>query len=329
MLRNRTFRRFVGLFFLLAAAAVVAGFIISTAAGILAASCAAVFGALFFVFTKVRYRSIARLSDQIDRVLHHADRLNIIESDEGELSILQSEITKMTLRIREQNDALKQEKQRLADSLADIAHQLRTPLTSANLIVSLLEKTPGESERKVLLREAEALFIRMDWLLDCLLKLSRLDAGIVAMRNEPIEVHTLLDSALRPLLISMELHDIRVVMDSPDGMCLQGDPGWLSEAIQNILKNCMESTGDHGCIRIACADNPLFSEIAIRDSGAGFADEDLPRLFDRFYRGKNTSASGYGIGLALCRMIIVRQGGTISAKNHPQGGAVFTLRFPK
>lgn len=235
----------------------------------------------------------------------------------------------MTLRIREQNDALKKEKEHLADSLADIAHQLRTPLTSANLILSLLANNPDENQRKAFVRETEELLVRMDWLLTSLLKLSRLDAGIVVFQSEQIDVNALVCAALRPFLIPMELHNIDVQIDVPKGVIIQGDSGWLSEAIQNILKNCMESAGENGRIEIVCMDNPLFTEIAIHDSGSGFEKEDLPFLFDRFYRGKSSNATGYGIGLALCKMIIIRQGGTITAKNHPQGGAIFAIRFPK
>jgi hypothetical protein len=329
MLQNREFRQFAILFFLIAAAAVTLGFAINRLAGILATISAAAFGTAFFAFTKARYKNIAQISEQIDLVLHNADHLYIGESDEGELSILQSEITKMTLRIREQNAALKKEKEHLADSLADIAHQLRTPLTSVNLILSLLENNPDENERKALIRETKELFVQMDWLLTSLLKLSRLDAGIVVFQSERIDVNSLVCAALHPFLIPMELHDINVQIDVPKGITIQGDSGWLSEAIQNILKNCMESAGDSGKIEIVCTDNPLFTEITIHDSGAGFEKEDLPCLFDRFYRGKNPNATGYGIGLALCRMIITRQGGTITAKNHPQGGAIFAIRFPK
>ncbi|PRR81166.1 sensor histidine kinase [Clostridium luticellarii] len=329
MLRNREFRQFAVLFFLIAAAAVTLGFAINRLAGILAIASASAFGTTFFAFTKARYKSIAQISDQIDLVLHNADRLYIGESDEGELSILQSEITKMTLRIREQNDALKKEKEHLANSLADIAHQLRTPLTSVNIILSLLENNPDENKRKALIRETKKLFVQMDWLLTSLLKLSRLDAGIVAFKSEQIDMNTLISSALHPFLISMELHNIALQIDVPEGIIIQCDSGWLSEAIQNILKNCIESAGENGKIEIVCENNPLFTEIAIHDSGAGFGKEDLPCLFDRFYRGKNPNATGYGIGLALCKMIIIRQGGTITAKNHPQGGAIFSVRFPK
>lgn len=329
MLRNREFRQFAILFSLMAAAAVTLGFAINRLAGILAAASAAAFGTAFLAFTKARYKSIAQISDQIDLVLHNADRLYIGESDEGELSILQSEITKMMLRIREQNYALKEGKEHLANSLTDIAHQLRTPLTSVNLILSLLENNPDENERKALIRETKELFVQMDWLLTSLLKLSRLDAGIVVFQSEKIDVNSLICSALRPFIIPMELHSIDLQIDAPKGIIIQGDLGWLSEAIQNILKNCIESAGENGKIEIVCESNPLFTEIAIHDSGAGFRKEDLPFLFDRFYRGKNSNATGYGIGLALCKMIITRQGGMITAKNHLQGGAIFSIRFPK
>ena len=329
MLRNREFRRFAVLFALMSAAAVTAGFAISPAAAVLAAAIAVAIGAAFFVFTRNRYKRIARLSGQIDRVLHNADYLSFEEAEEGELSILNSEISKMTLRIREQNQELRREKSNLAASLADIAHQLRTPLTSAGLILPLLADCPEEGERKVLAREAEELLVRMDWLLTSLLKISRLDAGIVEFQRRRIAVDELIRAALRPLLIPMELHGIRLQVRVPEGVELWGDFGWLSEAVENILKNCLESAGDNGRIEIACSDNPLFTELTVRDSGAGFEPEDLPRLFDRFYRGKTAGASGYGIGLALCRMIITGQGGSVTAGNHPQGGAVFSIRFPK
>lgn len=329
MFRNREIRQFAVVFTAITVTAVAAGFAIQPAAGILVLTSAAAFGTVFLLFTKARYKSIAKLSEQIDLVLHNSDHLFIGETNEGELSILQSEITKMTLRIREQNDALKREKEHLAESMADIAHQLRTPLTSVNLILSLLENSPDEKERKAMIRETKELFVQMDWLLASLLKLSRLDAGIVVFQRKKIDVHDLISSALHPFLISMDLHNITLQTDVPKEIFIQGDSGWLSEAIQNILKNCLESAGDDGKIVIACQDNPLFTEITIRDSGAGFAKEDLPHLFDRFYRGKHAEATGYGIGLALCKTIITRQSGTITAKNHPQGGAVFSIRFPK
>ena len=227
MFRNREVRRFAVLFAAVAVTAAVIGFLIRPAAGILSLLSSAAFGAAFYAFTRARYQKIAEVSEQIDLVLHHADRIFIGGSDEGELSILQSEVTKMTLRLREQNDALKQEKEHLADSLADIAHQLRTPLTSLNLVLSLLANQPDAGERKALLREAEELLTQMDWLLTSLLKLSRLDAGIVVFQSERVDVASLVDAALRPLQIPMELHDVSLRVDAPEGIEIWGDAVWL------------------------------------------------------------------------------------------------------
>lgn len=329
MLRNREVRHFAILFCFIAAIAAVLGFMINTSAGLLSIASAIAFFIMFFVYTRDRHKSIARISEQIDLVLHNADRLELDELAEGELSILYSEIKKMTLRIREQNEALKKEKNHLTDSLADIAHQLRTPLTSVNLLLSLLANNPDEKERKAFVRETEELLIQMDWLITSLLKLSRLDAGVVVFESAQIEVYNLLNAALRPFQITMELHAIDVQIDAPKGIIIQGDLAWLSEAIQNIFKNCIENTGENGKIDVRCVDNPLFTEITIHDSGGGFGKEDLHHIFDRFYRGKSENSAGYGIGLALCKMIITRQGGTITAKNHRQGGALFTIRFTK
>ena len=330
MLRNREIRQFAGLFLVITMMAAAAGiFLAGRAAGALILILAACYGAAFFRFTRKRYRRIARMSEQVDLVLHDQDRLYAAEEEEGELSVLQSEIGKMTLRIREQNRALQKEKEHLADSLADIAHQLRTPLTSVNLILSLLEGNPEEDRRRELFMELEDLLVRVDGLITSLLKLSRLDAGIIVFQKEPVEVKELIDAALRPLRIPMDLHDVTVRTEIPDDACMEGDPDWLAQAVQNILKNCMESAGDHGAVEILCEDTPLFTGIRIHDSGPGFEEDELHRLFERFDRGKDTKTSGYGIGLALSKSIITGQGGTVSARNHPEGGAVFLIRFPK
>lgn len=329
MFRNKEIRQTGILFFIIAFIATIAGFKVCMAAGIMELVSVGILGTVFYVFTKARYKRIAQLSEQIDMVLHNAEHLYISEADEGELSVLQSEIVKMTLRIREQNDALRKEKKHLADSLADISHQLRTPLTSVNIILSLLEKDTDKKEQKALIREAGELFGQMDFLLASLLKLSRLDAGIVVFKKEQINISNLVSVSLRPFLISMELHNIQIQTDIPEKIEISGDFRWLSEAFQNIIKNSIESVGNNGKIKIACEENLLFTEITFHDDGAGFEKEDLPHLFERFYRGKETDATGYGIGLALCRTVIMRQGGTVTAKNHPQGGAIFSVRFLK
>lgn len=329
MLRNKEIQEFTMIFIIITTVSMGAAIAIHPAAAILTLISAAAFGAAFFIFTNSRYKSIARISEQIDLILHNADRIYVSEAEEGELSILQSEITKMTLRIREQNNSLKREKEHLAESLADIAHQLRTPLTSTNLILSLLADTHDENERRDFLRESEEMLMQMDWLITSLLKLSRLDAGVIIFNREQIDVKNLIDTSVHPFLISMDIHNITLKINVPEEVIITGDSGWLSEAIKNILKNSIENAGDNGLIEITCEDTPLFTEITICDNGKGFEKEDLPRLFNRFYRGKNSDTAGCGIGLALCKTIIMRQNGIIAAKNHPKGGAVFMIRFQK
>lgn len=329
MLRNKEFRWLAYSFTVITTITTIIAFQIDFIAGLLLFITCVVLGTNFFLFTCARYKKIAQLSEIIDKVLHHDDQLLIHEMEEGELSILQHEISKMLVRIRDQNEALQKEKVYLADSLADISHQLRTPLTSATLILSLLEKEQSERKRKMLLREIQKSFDQMEWLITSLLKISRLDAGIVTFNKEKIHLEHLVLQTLHPFQIAMDLHNITVHLNIDNEASIQRDFEWLSEALQNIVKNCLESSGDGGNIQITCEENPLYTEITFHDSGPGFKKEDIPYLFERFYRGKSTSTAGYGIGLALSKTIITRQGGMVSAKNHPQGGAMFTIRFPK
>ena len=168
------------------------------------------------------------------------------------------------------------------------------------------------------------------WLLYTLLKQSRLDADMVVFQRAPVAVDDLVRAALRPFLLSFELHSITLETDLSPGATWMGDRHWLTEALQNLLKNALDSMQDHGCLQIRCEDTLLFTQLTLHDSGPGFAPADLPHLFHRFYRGTGTgNTTGYGIGLSLCKTIITQQGGQITADNHPQGGAVFTIRFPK
>jgi len=278
-----------------------------------------------FLYLRRQNQNISKLSEQIHMILHGYDSYDLHVFKEGKFYVLQSEIQKMTMRIREQRDALITDKQYLADSLADIAHQLRTPLTSANLVLSFL---PDSDETKQIeyVREVETLLMRMDWLITALLKISRIDAGVVEFANEPLAADMLLKSALEPIAIPLELRNIDVHTNI-ENIVINGDLGWLSEALENIMKNCMESVGQDGKIEITCSDTTLYTELVIHDNGKGFNDSDLPYLFDRFYKGVNST--GYGIGLALAKMIIFRHGGSVTAKNHKSGGAEFRTRFPK
>lgn len=304
-----------------------AAFFFHPAAGILTVISGVCYAGISWFFLRRRYAAIAHLGSQIDRILHGCEGIVIADCEEGELSILQSEIRKMTVRLREQADGLRQDKIRLSDAMADISHQLRTPLTSMNLTVSMLLRDDLTEEKRLeLTRDLKNGLLRMDWLVESLLKMSRLDAGMVQFRSERVAADVLVRRACEPFLVPMELRGqtLRVTADS---CALPCDAAWTAEALGNIIKNCMEHTPVGGTVSVTAVGTPLFVQIEISDTGDGVDPSDLPHLFERFYRGKNASSDSVGIGLALARAVISAQNGTVTAQNGKDGGAVFTVRF--
>lgn len=267
------------------------------------------------------------MTREIDVLLHEGKRLDIVRYQEGELSLLANEIGKMTVRLEEQADSLKADKTCLADSMADISHQIRTPLTSMYLHLEAVSQSCGDvQEQKRHLREIRRLQDQIDWLISTLLKLAKLDAGTIVMKPEPVPLEELAKRAAAPMEILMDLKNQRLVIDASGTVV--ADRSWTEEAVRNIVKNCVEHM-EEGILSITARENPIYSELVIRDTGPGISKEDLPHLFERFYKGKNSSEQSVGIGLSLSRMIIASQGGTLRAQNHPEGGAMFEIRIYK
>lgn len=283
----------------------------------------------FLIFTKLRYIRIGKLEENIDKILHGNDKIDIRSYGEGELSILESDVQKMLVRLRDQNDRLEKERGFLADSIADISHQLRTPLTSINLILSLIQSGNVTEERKTeLLRELHSLISKTDYLVSVLLKISKLDAGIVKFDKKETQLINLLNKSAEPLLIPMDIRNQSLNIDA-ENIVINCDYSWCLEAFGNILKNCTEHTPENGTITVTATDTPIFTQIVITDTGNGFNEDDIPHLFDRFYKGINSSKESFGIGLNFAKMIITSHNGTINAENSETGGAKFTIRFYK
>jgi len=279
-------------------------------------------------FTYKRYRDLAVLSEQVDKVLHGDDTVDFDSFKEGELSVLGNALQKTAVRLREQADILKKDKAFLSDSLADIAHQMRTPMTTLSIVTSFLSKPDLSKERKSeLYYEAESLIERIDWFLSTLLKISKIDAGTAVFKKESLSVQSLLKKSFSPLEIAMELRDVELRTDCGSELTVNADLNWTSEAIGNILKNCAEHTPNGGQIDIRCKQNAVYTEIRISDNGDGIAENDLPHIFERFYQGSHTKDGSFGIGLALCKMILTAQNATVKAGNNPDGGACFLIRF--
>ncbi len=307
------------------------GFFLSTASGFLVLGSCSFFILFSFFMTYRRYRKLAHLSQELDDMLHYQKPIHFENYAEGELSILQNELSKMTLRLTEQADALIRDKKYLSDAMADISHQLRSPLTSIHLILSMLKDSAlSPSQRMELMQELNQLLAKIDWLVESLLKMSKMDAGTAYLKHISVSVSHLLKEASEPLLIPFELRDQTLTILPETGReQFMGDLSWSAEAVQNILKNCMEHTPAGGTITVSSRENTIFTEIVIEDNGPGFPKSDLPHLFERFYKGTNSSEQSVGIGLALSRMIVSQQNGTLKAENRPSGGARFTIKFYK
>lgn len=294
------------------------------------AACLALAGC-YLAVTKNRYKRLSRLAADIDLILHRERKIDLDEYREGELAVLANEIQKVLSRLVEQSDSLQKEKVYLSDSLADISHQLKTPLTSLQLLMMRLSGEQKEEERSRLCTEGAMLLDRVDWLVNGLLKIAKIDARTVVFAKEHVNTKILAEQALNPLKIPLELREQTVVLSMQEGKVpgFTGDLAWSTEALGNILKNCMEHTPRGGMIRIHAGENHLYTELSVEDNGDGIAPEDLPHLFERFYKGKGSANDSVGIGLALARMIIKEQNGTLKAENRREGGARFVIRFYK
>lgn len=241
LLKNKEVRKALLWQLLLSAAACAVCFFFDIRAGLTAAGLSLLLMLVFCISTYKRYQRISSLADDINQVLHGDSSIDFDSYSEGELSILHSEIYKMTIRLREQQQTLTREKAYLADSIADISHQIRTPLTSINLLIGLLsEPKLTDARRQQLIHELYELLSRIDWLITTLLKISRLDAGTVQFKQEQVSLEELLKKSCVTLLIPMELRGQALLIHA-DG-AFRGDLSWTSEAIGNIVKNCMEHT---------------------------------------------------------------------------------------
>ncbi len=247
-------------------------------------------------------------------------------SGEDDFARLEDEIYKTVTGLYETRDAAVQVKNDFAKNLSNIAHQVKTPLTAVSLSVQMMEQNPDSQYQRHHLGQIHKQLSRLFRLEEALLLLSRLDSGTLVFRKDKVDVFTLLVLAADNL--SELFADAGISAEIPElgELAVTADLEWTMEAVINLMKNCMEHAAG-GTIHCFYAQNPLYTEILIWDEGKGFAKEDLPHLFERFYRGQDAKEGGIGIGLALAKEIMERQNGTIRAKNRPEGGACFEIRF--
>lgn len=330
MLRNREFCHLL----LLASILGSVGFVLLAVRDIFSAAVYAVIvvvlAVCFLGFTAARYHQIAQLSFYLNRILSGEYGMDLRDNVEGELSALKNDIYKVTVTLAHQAELLKKDKLYLADTLADISHQLKTPLTSMLMMTDLLEQPNlSDEKRREFTGHIRSQLERMEWLISSLLKLSKLDAGTIRFKKGQVFVPKLIHKATEHLLLLMDLKQQELVVEGDPDTSFVGDYDWSAEALANLLKNCIEHTPPGGTVSVRYQNEALYTQIVISDNGEGIAAEDLPHIFKRFYKGKNSSRDSVGIGLAMAKNIIQRQRGTLEASSTPGKGTAFTIKFYK
>lgn len=320
---------------------------------LLAAALLAAAGAFFisglFLFRDSK-RRIDGLTQELARINTGAAQ-TVLQAQEDRFSRLEDEICKtVTSLYRARENAVKA-KENFADNLANIAHQLKTPITAAALSLQLVEQealegteeavkgakdcAAGAQERcvkqkearwKKHLRQIRHQLMRLSSLEEALLTLSRIDAGTLKLERTEVDAYTVLSLAAENLEALLQKRKLSVEIPEGEAVTFCGDLEWSMEAVMNLMKNCMEHSAQGMTIHCRYSQNPLYAELLIWDEGDGFAPEDMPRLFERFYRGKGAMGDGIGIGLSMARSIFELQNGSVTARNLPQGGACFEVR---
>lgn len=280
------------------------------------------------LFTHHRFKKIRELGDYLSRINHQDYSLDIRDNTEGELSILKNELAKVMMTLIQQADQSAHDKTILAKGLSDISHQLKTPLTSLYIIADVIEDASLDIEtRKHFMDELMSQLQRMEWLVASLLKMARLDAETVEMKHDEIDLGSLFRRTGSLLSAMLTEKQQTFGIQSVESIRIYGDETWLLEALTNIIKNAIEHSPTQGEILVRIEKNNLFVQVEIIDHGEGIHPEDLPHIFERFYRGKNNLETSVGIGLALSKEILKKQNSEIEVYSVLNEGTTFRIKF--
>ena len=273
-------------------------------------------------------KEVRVINQYLQDILNDNYELNIADYNEDDLSVLKNDIYKVTIKLKNLSNYEQREQQFLMNTLEDISHQLKTPLTALMITNDILVNNDlsKEERKEFLMREAKELE-KMEWLITTLLKLSKLDSGAVKFKKEKVRVEELIDEALESLLVSLELKKVKVIKKHLD-FNLICDRAWMREALTNILKNAYEHVLENGNIIINGEDNPVYKAIIITDDGVGIKKEEIKNIFKRFYSA-SSSKNSMGIGLNMARIIVQKHNGKIEVTSEPGKYTTFKIMFMK
>lgn len=283
------------------------------------------------IYTNKRDKSLRSINKYLDKVNNGNYELKIEDNGEDEISRLRNELYKTTILLRESAENSEKEKTNLSNSLADISHQLKTPLTSIRIMLDNIEENPNMDE-KTRNEFIEEISRQIDWissLVISLLKLAKFDAGAIIMQDTQINVKKLIDNVINNLAIMIDIKNIKIEEKIDEDVILRADYNWQLEALTNIIKNCIEHSKEDSKIKIEVENNSIFVKIKITDEGEGIAKEDLSHIFERFYKSKQVSENSIGIGLSIAKTIIEKENGYIKVDSELGKGTTFEIKYLK
>lgn len=286
---------------------------------------------IFIIYELIKNKKLRKISYYLEELYNKNYSLLVSSNNEGEISLLKNNIYKVTVMLREENDILKKEKKALSDSISDISHQIKTPLTSISVMLDILssEKNIDEDRKNKILHEVTKQIKWINWLLVSLLKLAKLDTKTVNYKFESINLNEFINDCVKKLEIIIEINNVNVVTKINENIEIYIDKDWMKEAVINIIKNAIEHSRENGEIDIECETNSVYTSIKIVDYGEGINRTDLENIFKKFYKGKNSNKDSIGVGLSLAKRIIEQQNGTITVKSEPNKGTTFEIKLYK
>lgn len=284
---------------------------------------------LYLKHEKDQNKEIKKIARCIEEINKKNYSINIDENSEDELSILKNELYKITIMLKEDAENSKKDKLKLKDSLSDISHQLKTPLTSINIMLDNILDNPemDDKTKEKFIQNIKREITNISSLVGEILKLSKFDASVIKFEEQQVFIDDIVKSAISNVEMMAELKNINIEVNNQDNIKLVCDAKWQIEAVTNILKNCIEHSKDDSTITIDIDSNKIYKQITIKDNGEGIDEKDLPHIFERFYKGKNSSKDSVGIGLALAKTIIEKDNGSIKVDSKKGKQTIFTIKY--
>lgn len=293
----------------------------------------------FYIYLRRRKNAIVQLQDYMDKISRGNYELEINDNSEDELSSLKNSLYKIMVYMKEQADSARIKKVMLAQSVSDISHQLKTPLTSTQILLDNLNDNPDMeyATRKKFIYEALNQVNGMSWMIVTMLKLSRIDAGVVEFNNENISINKIIEEAVGNLEVIAEIKNVNIekYIDNHNenklnksDIYINGDYNWNREALQNIIKNAIEHSNDKGTVKINITDNDVYTAVYITNRGDKLSDQRQKQIFERYYSEAKYEDNSMGIGLPLAKAVIEKQGGYISVESDDEE-TVFIVKYIK